>query len=281
MNFEQFASAHGLVIRDFKAGIITRCSTTAHPSKRNGAFYYDLDFGWVQDWAIHSEIIIWKSDKVLSPSDLQEQKKRMEASKKAYRADQAKGQAEAAKKADWILSQCHLDLSAYLASKGFPEMLGNMWMRDGKDPLLCVPMRVGRDLVGVQLINPSGDKIFLKGQRCNGAEHRIGQGAMQIWVEGYATALSVAVAMNALSTPCTIHVCFSASNMQKLATEAGKGLVIADNDQSQAGEKAAIATKLPYFMPDVVGWDFCDLLKARKKFAASQELKKVLQFVKK
>ena len=281
MNFIQFAEAHGLVIRDFQNGRITRCSTTSHPGKRNGAFYFDSDFGWVQDWAVHPEIIIWKSDKVLSPSDLQEQKLRMEASKKIYRADQAKGQAEAAKKADWILSQCHLDLSAYLASKGFPEMLGNMWMRDGKDPLLCVPMRVGRDLVGVQLINPSGDKIFLKGQRCNGAEHRIGQGAMQIWVEGYATGLSVAVAMNALSTPCTIHVCFSASNMQKLATEAGKGLVIADNDQSQAGEKAAIATKLPYFMPDVAGWDFCDLLKARKKFTASQELKKVLQFVKK
>ena len=281
MNFEQFASAHGLIIRDIREGRITRCSTTAHPSKRNGAFYYDSDFGWVQDWAVHPEIIIWKSDKVLSPSDLQEQKLRMEASKKAYRLEQSRGQAEAAKKAAWILSQCHLDLSAYLASKGFPEMLGNMWMRQGKDPLLVVPMRVGRDLVGVQLINPSGDKIFLKGQRCNGAAHRIGQGAMQIWVEGYATGLSVAVAMTALSTPCTIHVCFSVSNMQKMATEAGKGLVIADNDESGAGEKAAIATGLHYFMPEVTGYDFNDLLKARKKFTASQELKKVLQFVKK
>ena len=281
MNFIQFAEAHGLVIRDFQNGRITRCSTTSHPGKRNGAFYYDSDFGWVQDWAMHSEIIIWKSDKVLSPSDLQEQKKRMDASKKAYRLEQSRGQVEAAKKAEWILSQCHLDLSAYLASKGFPEMLGNMWMRQGKDPLLVVPIRVKKDLVGVQLISPDGSKMFLKGQRCDRAEHRIGQGAMQIWVEGYATALSVAVAMSALSTPCTIHVCFSASNMQKLATEAGKGFVIADNDKLQAGEKAAIATGLPYFMPDVVGWDFNDLLKARKKFTASRELKKVLQFVKK
>ena len=281
MNFIQFAEAHGLVIRDFQNGRITRCSTTSHPGKRNGAFYYDSDFGWVQDWAMHSEIIIWKSDKVLSPSDLAEQKLRMEASKKAYRAEQVKGQTEAAKKAEWILSQCHLDLSAYLASKGFPEMLGNMWMRQGKDSLLVVPMRVGRDLVGVQLINPTGSKMFLKGQRCDRAAFRIGQGAMQVWVEGYATGLSVAVAMGALSTPCTIHVCFSASNMQKMATEAGNGLVIADSDEYGAGEKAAIATGLPYFMPDVVGWDFNDLLKARKKFAVSQEVKKNLAICKK
>jgi len=278
MNFEQFAHAHGLVIRDFQRGRITRCSTTSHPGKRNGAFYYDSDFGWVQDWAVHPEIIIWKSDKVLSPFDLQEQKLRMEASKKAYRTEQSRGQAVAAKKAEFILSQCHLDISKYLGAKGFPELLGNMWMRDGKDPLLVIPMRVGRDLVGMQLINPDGSKMFLKGQRCNGAEFKIGQGAMQIWVEGYATGLSVAAAMDALSVPCTIHCCFSAGNMQKLAIEVGKGLVIADNDASQTGEKAAIATGLPYFLPDVAGWDFCDLLKNRKKFAASQELKKVLQF---
>lgn len=281
MNFIQFANAHGLVIRDFQNGRITRCSTTAHPRKRNGAFYYDSDFGWVQDWAVHPEIIIWKSDKVLSPSDLQEQKLRMEASKKAYRLEQSRGQAVAAKKAEGILSQCHLDISAYLGAKGFPEMLGNMWMRQGKDPLLVVPMRVRKDLVGVQLIAPDGSKMFLKGQRCDRAEHRIGQGSLQIWTEGYATGLSVAVAMTALGTPCTIHVCFSVGNLQKMATEVGQGLVIADNDESGAGEKAAIATGLPYFMPDVAGWDFNNLLKARKKFAASQELKKLLQFVKK
>ena len=258
-----------------------RCSTDDKPHKKNGAYFHGGDFASVINWATMTDHETWFHDKPSSPREQAEQKKRMEASKKIYRLEQSRGQAEAAKKAEWILSQCHLDLSAYLGAKGFPEMLGNMWMRQDKDPLLVVPMRVGKDLVGVQLINPKGDKMFLKGQRCNGAAFRIGQGAIQVWVEGYATALSVAVAMNALSTPCTIHVCFSASNMQKLATEAGKGFVIADNDQSQAGEKAAIATKLPYFMPDVVGYDFCDLLKARKKFAASQELKKVLQFVKK
>lgn len=281
MNFTQFADAHGLIIRDIRAGRITRCSTTSHPGKRNGAFYYDSDFGWVQDWAVHPEIIIWKSDKILSPSDLAEQKKRMEASRKLYRAEQSKGQAVAAKKAEFILSQCHLDISAYLGAKGFPEMLGNMWFREGKDPLLVVPMRVGKDLVGVQLIAPDGRKTFLKAQRCDRATFTIGQGSIQIWTEGYATALSVAVAMSALGTRCTIHVCFSVGNMQKMAIEAGAGLVIADNDESGAGEKAAIATGLHYFMPDVVGWDFCDLLKNRKKFTASQELKKVLQFAKK
>jgi len=281
MNFTQFANAHGLVIDTVDQGRWVRCSTDDKPHKKNGAYYHGGDFASVINWATMTDHETWFHDKPSSPREQAEQKQRVEASRKLYRAEQARGQAVAAKKAEWVLSQCHLDISEYLGAKGFPVMLGNMWMRQGKHPLLVVPMRVGKDLVGVQLINPKGDKTFLKAQRCNGAEFRIGQGALQIFLEGYATGLSVAVAMSALSVPCTIHVCFSAGNMQKMATEAGKGLVIADNDESGAGEKAAIATGLPYFMPDVAGWDFNDLLKTRKKFAASQELKKMLQFVKK
>jgi len=133
-------------------------------------------------------------------------------------------------------------------------------------------MRVGKALVGAQLIAEDGDKKFLPGQLCSGATFVIGQGD-PIYCEGYATALSAHKALQASRLRGSVVVCFSAHNLQALAKD---GVVLADNDESKTGERAAQATGRPYWMSQTVGNDFNDDHQARGLFAVSQELKAAL-----
>lgn len=276
MNFLQFSQAHGLQIRDLIHGSITRCPTASHPLAKNGAYYLDDLWGWVQDWAAHPEIIIWKTDKILSPSDIAEQKKRMEASKKAYRAERAKLQQQAARKAKWILGECELDLHKYLAVKGWPEAVGNIWKRPDKDPLLCIPMRVGSEIFGVQMIAPDGQKKFLYGQRCHDAAFVIGNGENVFLVEGYASGLSLQAALDALKIKYTIHVCFSAGNMARVAKGIPGAILICDNDVSGTGQRVGLESGRRWWMSDSVGEDVNDYSRRVEKFAASQAIRKFL-----
>ena len=75
------------------------------------------------------------------------------------------------------------------------------------------------------------------------------------WCEGYATALSVQAALRYLSRQGQVVVCFSAGTLARVARH---GYVIADNDASEAGEKAARETGLPWWMPPKVGMDAND-----------------------
>jgi len=55
-------------------------------------------------------------------------------------------------------------------------------------------------------------------------------------------------------------VCFSDSNMVHVAEQIkGPAFVVADNDKSLAGERAAVKTGLPWRMSDVLGEDANDL----------------------
>ena len=76
-----------------------------------------------------------------------------------------------------------------------------------------------------------------------------------MFCEGYATALSANKALQASRLRGSVVACFSAHNLQMLATT---GVVLADNDESRTGERAAQATGRPYFMSPVVGEDFND-----------------------
>ena len=176
----------------------------------------------------------------------------------------------AANKASGILARCELAKHAYLDAKGMPDRLGLVWARDGMDPILCVPMRIGADLAGLQMISIHGDKKFLKGQRTKGAEFVIGSSGKDLYCEGYATGLSVSICMAALKIPARIHVCFSAGNLAHMARS---GFVIADHDASGTGERSAKETGLPYYMPTNVGDDFNDEWLRVGTFKASQLLR--------
>jgi putative DNA primase/helicase len=94
--------------------------------------------------------------------------------------------------------------------------------------------------------------------------------------EGYATALSIRAALNAIKARYTLFVCFSANNLGRIAKTLPKGLVVADNDASLTGERVARETGWPYFMPPTVGHDFNDLHLSTSLFKCSQALRSAL-----
>ena len=184
---------------------------------------------------------------------------------------------EAAKKAEWILSQCVQEQHAYLQSKGFPELPGLVWRPEQESNLLCIPMYVAGKISSLQMISRSGEKKFLTGGITSKAEYCIdaaGIGGDDWWVEGYASGLSLRACLNALKLRYRIHVCFSAGNLKRMAHS---GYVVADNDASLTGLNAARATGLPYWMPDQEGTDINDFHKLHGTFKTSQVLRKWLQ----
>ena len=263
MRFEDFAAAHGLILRGVEYGKWIRVPTEDHPRKRNGAYKHIGEVAWVQNHATMSEPVTWFPE-----SQATVDRDAMRRMREKAAADAAQGRAKAARKAAWILSQCEYQKHAYLDSKGFPEETGLVWTKDGA-PLLAIPMRHGRDLAGVQLIDINGSKRFLSGQRCGGVEYVIDAKGTDVWCEGYATGLSIRQCLSAMKIRYKIHICFSAGN---LATMATGGIVIADNDASGTGEAAAKQTGLPYFMPPI--GDFNDYHRELGTFRAGLALKR-------
>lgn len=192
--------------------------------------------------------------------------------------ERAREQDAAAKKAAWIMHQTKHEQHAYLDSKGWPEAKGAVWWPTENENLLCIPMRVGDHLVGLQMIDRTGAKKFLKGQRTSEAEYVIsnpGRGCAEYYCEGYATGLSLRDCLHALRMRYRIHITFSAQNMVKVAAKHGDGYVVADRDDSGTGERAALKTGLPYYLPDA--GDFNDAHRANGLFRTSQALQKWLR----
>jgi putative DNA primase/helicase len=184
---------------------------------------------------------------------------------------------EAARKAEWILSQCRPERHAYLDAKGFHDLEGLVWRPDAETNLLCIPMFVNGNLCGVQMVDKHGAKKYLSGQVTSQAEYCIdvgGVGATDWWVEGYASGLSLRDCLSALKLRYRIHVTFSAGNLKRMANN---GFVVADNDTSKTGEMAAAATGLPYWLPPAAGQDINDFHKQHGTFKTSQVLRKWMQ----
>lgn len=211
----------------------------------------------------------------LTEEQLRQQQQAREARQAKERAERAAAQDKAARKAAWILHQCKHEQHAYLHKKGWGEAYGSVWWPAEEQNLLCVPMRVGEHLVGLQMIDRHGEKRYLSGQRTSGAEYCInnaGPGAVDWWVEGYATGLSLRDCLHALRMRYRIHVTFSAGNLKRMARH---GVVIADNDETGTGQAAAAATGLPFFLPPA--GDLNDMHRAQGVFRTSQALRQWFQ----
>ena len=272
MDFIAFCRAHGIIIDSLPPiGVWKRYPTEDHPNKRNGAVKFMGDHAFVQNHATATEVSVWKTD-------AEGKIDRQAIANQARRAEEdiRRKQREAAAKAQWILSQCRFAKHPYLEAKGFKDLEWSVWKKD--DSLFfVVPMRYEQKIVGCQLIDEKGLKRFLSGQRSSGAEFVIGnKGGVDILCEGVATGLSIQSAMRALKRPYRIHITFSAGNMLKVAKSIPKGVVVADNDVSLAGQKIAEQIGWPYWISDVVSEDFNDFHKRVGLFKASQSLKKVL-----
>lgn len=271
MTFIEFARACGIVIDDYPpVGRWIRLPTVDHPKKRNGAVKWLIDHGFAQNHATQTEVSVWREDSK-TPIDHAAVARQV----RAVRDDIEAKQRRAAEKAEWILSQCSLDVHPYLKAKGFPDEMANVWEIDGAR-LLVIPMRVADRIVGCQLIDGEGQKKFLSGQRTSDASFIFNNRGPAVLCEGYATALSCRSALAAMKARYTIHVCFSAYNLARVAKTLQPGIVVADNDESKTGERVARETGWPYFMPPQTGHDFNDYHRATSLFKCSQALRSAL-----
>jgi putative DNA primase/helicase len=273
MEFISFCRAHGILI-DIPPpiGVWRRYPTDDHPRKRNGAVKFMGDHGFVQNHATDTEVSLWQTE-----TPIKVDRKKIARDMREADAKRMADQADAVKRAAFILSQTVLGKHEYLNAKGFEGAEDMIWGHEGKKTLV-VPMRVDGHLVGCQLIESDGSKKFLYGQRTSNAELVIDNKGVHILCEGYATALSIQAALKKMSRRYTIHVCFSAGNMKKVAQGLPDGLLIADNDKSGTGERVAKEIGWKYWMSDVVGEDANDthqrvgLLKLGLSLVASLKL---------
>lgn len=248
MDFLKFCQAHGILIdRLPPIGLWRRYPTDDKPRHRNGAVKFMGDIGFCQNHATQVEVSVWRPETPVKIDHRSIQQQIDQAARDTLRRQQ-----EAARKAAWILSQCQFAHHDYLRKKGHPEEVGNVFVKDG-EKLLVIPMRVNKNLVGVQLIDEAGGKKFLYGQRTAGAEYVIDNKGPHFLCEGYATALSLRAILKNWKRRYTIHVTFSAGNMQKIAATLPGGYVIADNDASGTGERVAREIGWPYWISDQLG----------------------------
>ena len=273
MTFQDFARIHGLIINHVIMNKSVRVPTEDKPRKQNGSYKFLGDVGFVMNFATMDRPAVWVDDnKPTTPkprNDINKLWNTLSDIESNVKKDKA------AKKAGWIMKQTKLDTHPYLAKKGFVNEKGNVWIKDG-NPLLVVPMSVGKRLVGCQLINSDGDKKFLYGQTTKNAVLTLDAKGMPFFCEGYATALSVRQVLKSSNIKYCIYVCFSASNMKLVARSIKGGLVIADHDANGIGEKTAINIGKPYWISNTIGQDFNDFHISNGDFKASQSLKKAI-----
>lgn len=278
MSFVDFASAHGLAIKRLHAdGKIHRCPTHDKPRSDNGAYLLDGERGWIQNWAV-SEEVHWWNDPQAKPWSAEEkaaaERKRRDAAKERMRLA-AKAADDAARMlgdAEFVIPDPGREWKPgrpavapvhghpYLVRKGFA--LEPFYMNDKAE--LLVPMRDLQDysrLLGLQRIAADGEKRFLTGQRAKGAVLVLGDlKDRDPWlVEGYATGLSVRMALRKLYRQSAVIVCFSAGNIEHVASLKFGTYVFADHDVSGRGEQAAKTTGLKWLMSPTEGQDGNDL----------------------
>lgn len=270
-DFITFAADHGLIIQNLPIGRIVRCGTRSKPLSKNGAYLYQGEWGWVQDHAAHESPVIWLSGSI---KDHAEVKQKIKESTRQYHQGKALENAAAAERAKWILNQCELNLSPYLAKKGFPEMCANIWVK-GDSRLLVIPMYKDKSIVGCQLIDQDGNKRFLKGQITNDAYFQIGNGKMIFFVEGYASGLSLQKVLEACKVNYRILVTFSAGNLLRFAKHVD-GIVIADYDRSGTGQRVAAESGKKFWISDVEGFDANDHYLKFGAFKMAMDIKKLI-----
>lgn len=281
MTFQAFALSHGLLIGDlYPSEKIRRCGTDAHPRSDNGAYFYDGERGWVFAWDGEAKTIWW-NDRDARPWSAEE-KAAWVAKKRQAEAEREASYRRASMRAFELIKACKPATHNYLRGKQLPEVMG--LVNEARE--LLVPMRDIRnnELVGVQIIKFLTDsrewtKKMLPGMRAKGAVFRLGAARGETWlVEGYATGLTVELALRRLSLTASVLVCFSANNLTYVATQVGgRKFVFADNDESGTGEAAAKATGLPYAMSGVVGEDANDLYARAGIFAVCRAVMEARQ----
>ena len=211
------------------------------------AIYGDFSSGVREVWRDESHVDDETSARLLREAQRRERQ---------FAAEQQRLHREGAARAKQLLDSAVQSRHPYLKAKGFSDATGLVFGEH-----LLIPVRDAWDnrLLSLQQISPDGEKRFLHGARARGGIFKMGIKGKTLLCEGYATALSLLAAGRRLYRACTVIVCFSAGNLETVAPRFPDGLVCADRDESQTGERAARKTGLRWVMPPQ-DKDFNDLM---------------------
>ena len=262
--FIEWALAHGVIIDRIEYEKMVRVPTTAHPKKRNGVYYYGTKRKGVCAWDIDGQ---WhKYDKrgraEVVPATVKPREEKKDERSTIY------------ERASYILRRATRKAHPYLQRKCLGDYKG---LVDSKG-LLLVPMLDSKGRVaGLQFISEDGDKRMLKGSIMKNSRYVLGDGPRAVYCEGYATGLSILMALESGNIPARVVVCFCASNLSWVARQDETGVIVADHDKNGVGKKAAEEARRPYWMPIRVGEDANDVLCRGRIDMLSNALRRLLR----
>lgn len=259
--------------------------------KGDGALIADEMRVSARNWQTGELVTVFLKDKA-SPVERKQiaERRQKDDKERRQRAEQA------ARIATRLVEASKQAKHPYFARKGFPDELGLVISAAevkaiGGDYLVAgetaivMPARIGQRVSSAQLIWENGTKKFIFGGETGGASHRVAAGQDTWLCEGYATGLSLRLALKAISRQATILCCFSASNVLAVSRSIeGRCFIAADNDKpleqfggKGTGEHYADASGKPFVMPPAVGTDFNDMHIGKGAFAVQRILSAFLR----
>ncbi|BCR28186.1 alkaline-shock protein [Aeromonas caviae] len=189
----------------------------------------------------------------LDPAESERIRQQQQAKADQDRKRSEQQRQKAARRAAAIISDCEQGNTPYVERKGFGSHLNAVnrtLIREGGEnfhagSLVVALTDEGGALVNVQLIRADGSKRYLAGGQKAGAYHRIEGGALVAVVEGYATGLSVHLAIGA-----TTYCAMDAGNLHAVAAIARRQnpeariLLCGDHDiDEETGERNKVTKR--------------------------------------
>lgn len=215
-------------------GTLHRVSTADKPNSKNGAYTAFSDEPasvWWQNWRT-DENGTWtaKGQGEFTKEEREAFARRMEESRKAREAEQARVHAEAASKAQSIYAAAKVCVEhPYLTAKGVKAVPGLKLSTDPKYDNLIVPVRNEQGkLTGLQFIRPGGEKKYLTGTDKKGCFFPIG---------GKDTEKPLAIC-EGLSTGLSLHECLGLPVL--VSFDAGNLLPVAEMARARYPEREII-----------------------------------------
>jgi len=232
MDFIKFCEAHGLIMGSLIEGRWVRVRTEDKKTKRNGAYKYMGDHGFVQNHATMTSVVPWRPDSTadIKPVDEQKARARREADREYRR------RAIQSARQYWADSRPLSRIHPYVERKGLTP-LGCAGLRQN-DGMLVVPVYFGDALISVQTIHPDGTKRFFAGAPIKGGAYTLSRprSALTVFVEGLATGLAVYQSMRQATVVCA----FNSGNLLAVAEKLrprGSVVIAADHDHQTLAKR--------------------------------------------